>query len=724
MPGSVFGNTLKRRFLSKTAIIDHIKKAIINNNKDRLKYYIGLIDDINGKYISYDNTNSADTYSSFLDFAAFKGSEDCFHFLRDAGVKPGVDTLIYACQSSVSPVIVRALILISKVDVNAKGSKGFTPLMTLILEWYHSSREQRLEIFNDLINNGANVNIIYTGKDVETNNYGVSMGSSILMMACNTDTAYEWDLFLIIIRAILDKGANIDWVNSNGETALHYACKHAKEKIVEILIGANANVNIQDNNGRTSLMKIASQSFYGNSEIETALKTIKLLMTNRPGPLEPINLDLQDNDGNTALMLAVRQNRNVSQLLITSGANVDIVNKDGEDAQRRALYAFKSLFGKKNKKKDLSIWKGWTQSDIIRLDGLFTGTKPEDYSYCPVCLKHTTRPAGCMYMLHNCTDKKGYYNEYLYDTYNNNGNIQWCTICNRITKHHMHFELSSFQNEANLSERAIDAFGHTCLPVGGGLKEKILRFRAIREKAYELIGSQGKITNEEAMEELVKASWNAPLERPANLPRDFENSVLRTHAFNRPLTNYPENRGPNANENTKIPDIPLPPDRKMPIVIEGTDALSMDDGEVIVFQHPVKGGKNYHGEIDPASFVSRDSLKDVIVSRIKSFANDGQPIGTCWDRVCPAIMYPAEIQPYVEPELYEKYRETFNRARAEKKGGGNSKGLLLPLTDAECSLPPRVKKSSGGRIRTRKNKHRVTRRKRNRKYKPTRSKRY
>ena len=51
MPGSVFGNTLKRRFLSKTAIIDHIKKAIINNNKDRLKYYIGLIDDINGKYI-------------------------------------------------------------------------------------------------------------------------------------------------------------------------------------------------------------------------------------------------------------------------------------------------------------------------------------------------------------------------------------------------------------------------------------------------------------------------------------------------------------------------------------------------------------------------------------------------------------------------------------------------------------------------------------------------
>jgi len=225
------------------------------------------------------------------------------------------------------------------------------------------------------------------------------------------------------------------------------------------------------------------------------------------------------------------------------------------------------------------------------------------------------------------------------------------------------------------------------------------------------------------MDQLVKAGWNAPLERPANLPPNYEESILSKKAWNiarnRPVTNYPEVKKPNANKNkeTTFPDIPLPPDRKMPIVKQGVNITSFDEGEVILFYHPVKEtGENYHEVTD--TLISKDSLDRIISGIVDKFANENQPIGSCWDIRCKSIMYPAEIQPYVTPELYEEYRVTFNRARAGKKGGGNSNDLILPLTDAECAIPPDVKKSSGGRIRTRKNKHRV-----NRKYKSRRIKR-
>ena len=51
---------------------------------------------------------------------------------------------------------------------------------------------------------------------------------------------------------------NIDHTNEEGETALMLACERGHEDIVHSLISAGANVNLQDNNGKTALMRATS----------------------------------------------------------------------------------------------------------------------------------------------------------------------------------------------------------------------------------------------------------------------------------------------------------------------------------------------------------------------------------------------------------------------------------------------------------------------------------
>jgi hypothetical protein len=310
-----------------------------------------------------------------------------------------------------------------------------------------------------------------------------------------------------------------------------------------------------------------------------------------------------------------------------------------------------------------------------------------------------------MYMSHDCINSPGYYHEGLYDLYRPLGEfISWCTICNRICANHDHYDLvSSDELFPKIIKIGKSPYADTCKPVSGGLEEKIIRFNAIREKAYELNSLKGTITQYDAMDQLIEAGWNAPINN--RLPANFSNKVLRTKAWNRPITNFPPNAPPKATAVTLAPDVPVPEERKMPTTKQGENALTMDEGEVIVFFHPVAGsGQSYHEEVKPDSLVSKESLEDYIKNRIKNARNSVNPLGTCWDTACKAIMYPAEIQAFVSPELYEQYRLKFNELMAEKTPQGQSGGnnnLILPLTDAKCSIPPK-KRNIGGTRRKRK----------------------
>ena len=88
--------------------------------------------------------------------------------------------------------------------------------------------------------------------------------------------------------------------------------------VVDILLKNGAEANAQDRNGKTSLMFAADR---GNKDIAALLS--------KNG-----DIDAQDTNGWTALMYAARKYSTATmQALKKAGANVNLKNKDGKNAE-------------------------------------------------------------------------------------------------------------------------------------------------------------------------------------------------------------------------------------------------------------------------------------------------------------------------------------------------------------------------------------------------------
>jgi hypothetical protein len=197
-------------------------------------------------------------------------------------------------------------------------------------------------------------------------------------------------------------------------------------------------------------------------------------------------------------------------------------------------------------------WEGFTQSDISRLDTIFQTESPmgrrpdaENYSMCPICLKFVERSEACKYMTHNCSIEGGYYHKKLYKKFkNSDGKIYWCTICNRICSGHRHYKVQPWDTpEPELVPIivGVNVFSGDCRGAegGGGLPEKLVRFRRFKEYARELQGKIGKKTMDEAINELVEEMWNAPFARINEARR---RNILEKKQFNIPTENFTANR--------------------------------------------------------------------------------------------------------------------------------------------------------------------------------------
>lgn len=68
-----------------------------------------------------------------------------------------------------------------------------------------------------------------------------------------------------IAELLIDHRANIDNTNNKGETALHYAAELGDIPSTELLIKRGANINIRDNAGRTPIDVSRCGSFSGNN---------------------------------------------------------------------------------------------------------------------------------------------------------------------------------------------------------------------------------------------------------------------------------------------------------------------------------------------------------------------------------------------------------------------------------------------------------------------------
>jgi hypothetical protein len=401
------------------------------------------------------------------------------------------------------------------------------------------------------------------------------------------------------------------------------------------------------------------------------------------------------------------------------------------------------------------MWKGWTRGDLGKFDIVFDAANAHQFSICPVCFKFVERQDGCMYMHHNCMQEKeargGFVHEVLYQKYKGGaGEVWWCTVCGRICNGHAHYELLPpfvVRPTSVHPDHGANLFGNDCLGAnkGGGIPEKVARFRRAREYALELQGQIDQITEEQAMKELVEEMWVAPIARYERRAQQ----ILQQGRFNIPNTNFPPNVVAAAANNAPAPNINRPQANRndpalRPEVVQDADMMNVmtmnDIPRGIKFHHRKPDGTVYHHEapIGRPGFISWFGGEGGMA---RNFADPR--FGHCFDVDCNAILYPQELEPFVDTaeeerfipkDLFETYKANFNRhmparlAQAAQGGyrrnqktrkgkgkkhpkqrGGQAHDMFLELEGAQCLLPRKGQQpanAKGGR-RNRKTRRRV-----------------
>ena len=74
------------------------------------------------------------------------------------------------------------------------------------------------------------------------------------------------------VATLLELGANPNWKDKDGLTALHYAVLIENEEIIELLLEHNADVNAQDNEGETPLSSISKHLREFIADVQKKLK--------------------------------------------------------------------------------------------------------------------------------------------------------------------------------------------------------------------------------------------------------------------------------------------------------------------------------------------------------------------------------------------------------------------------------------------------------------------
>ena len=121
---------------------------------------------------------------------------------------------------------------------------------------------------------------------------------------------------LNLVSDLIVLGANLDWQDDYGRTALHYCGQYDHLDIAKVLIDAGADVNIQQNDDSTALHWCA---YHNHPEIA------KMLID------AGADVNIQDGGGWTALHWCAYKNRpEIARMLLDAGADKTIPNNDGE----------------------------------------------------------------------------------------------------------------------------------------------------------------------------------------------------------------------------------------------------------------------------------------------------------------------------------------------------------------------------------------------------------
>ena len=238
---------------------------------------------------------------------------------NDVKIEKFLESVIYGRLSEVK------LAIDEGINVNAFGRNGKTALML-------AASHFRIPIVEILLNAGANPNLIQ-----ERDKIGIGEGKTAFMYAAENffGTGKHSCIFKILKKA----GANIDFQNTNGYTALMYAAEVGYLDAVKELVKIGVNLDLQNKDGNTALTIALFNSHskivkflqnVGASEIgknsvalinasrDNSVIEVKRLITTK------VNLNHRY-DGKTALCFAaISGSTKIVELLINAGADPNI----------------------------------------------------------------------------------------------------------------------------------------------------------------------------------------------------------------------------------------------------------------------------------------------------------------------------------------------------------------------------------------------------------------
>ena len=275
---------------------------------------------------------------------------------RDA-VKGGMTPLLYAAREGADAAM--AVLIRRGANLELAEANGMTPLLMAVLN-------NQLGAARQLIDAGANVNADdFYGRTplwaaVEYRNLDMNNRLEDSPTSNNVDRAAS----LPLIRLLLAKGANVNartrevppsrkwlyalndvsWVDYTGQTPFLRAAFSGDSTVMRLLLEHGADPNLATQGGTTPLMAASGvgwvvQQTYTES-MPSLLEAIRICLEHKA------DVNAVNSMGLTAVLGAANKGANdIIRLLVTHGARLDAVDKQGRDAYRWAGGVFLAAVG-------------------------------------------------------------------------------------------------------------------------------------------------------------------------------------------------------------------------------------------------------------------------------------------------------------------------------------------------------------------------------------------
>ncbi|XP_067653192.1 ankyrin-3-like [Haliotis asinina] len=296
--------------------------------------------------------------------AAYDGNNEAFDVLVKRGAdltvidEDGDNILHVACRGR-NVKIVNYILMQNIVHINSKGDEDMTPVLI-------AAYDGNNEAFDILVKRGADLsvtdedgdNILHVacrGRNVKIVNY-ILMQNIVdineenrgaltpVMIAAGTG---EREIFDVLVK----RGADLSVTDLNKANILHWACVGGNDKLVNFILMQN-NVDI---NGRTikGMTPVMLAAYYGKREVFDILvrKRVHLSEVEFDGKnilhlacegknveivkhilmLHIVDINSRFSDMTPLLLTVKYQTRHMSHLLLESGADPSLVNRDGDN---------------------------------------------------------------------------------------------------------------------------------------------------------------------------------------------------------------------------------------------------------------------------------------------------------------------------------------------------------------------------------------------------------